>query len=89
VESQKDPKNDPVALWTNGGPGCSGLEGLLTEQGPFRAVGNGTLIANPYSWNLLSNMIFIEAPAGVGFSYSDNRQDYEQVGDARTAQDNY
>lgn len=32
-------------------------------------------------------MLFIEAPAGVGFSYSNVKSDYT-VGDARTAADN-
>merc|ERR1712072_1507777 len=37
VESQSaTPSKDPVVLWTNGGPGCSGLGGFMTEQGPFR-----------------------------------------------------
>ena len=35
-------------LWTNGGPGCSGLGGFLTEQGPFRPAANGTAVHSAY-----------------------------------------
>ena len=72
VESMNDPANDPIAFWTNGGPGCSGLLGFMTEQGPFRPNKDLTLSFNDYAWNTISNMVFIEAPCGVGFSYSDN-----------------
>jgi carboxypeptidase C (cathepsin A) len=47
-----------------------------------------SLSLNEYAWNKVSNMVFIEAPCGVGFSYSDNEADYE-TGDSLTAQDNY
>jgi hypothetical protein len=76
-ESENDPVTDPVVLWTNGGPGCSGLLGLFTEQGPFFPQEDGTLSPNEFSWNKVANMLFVEQPAGVGFSYSDDTSDYK------------
>lgn len=88
VESTKDAKNDPVVFWTNGGPGCSGLLGFFTEQGPFKPQKDGKLEMNDYMWNKVANMVFIESPCGVGFSYSEDDEDYK-TGDAQTATDNY
>jgi len=88
VESLNDPANSPVVLWSNGGPGCSGLIGFLTEQGPWRPQKDLTLTTNEYAWNNVANMLFIESPVGVGFSYSDSADDY-QANDASTALLNY
>jgi carboxypeptidase C (cathepsin A) len=88
--SSANSPSDPVVLWTNGGPGCSGLTGFLSEQGPFRAVKrkNGkeaVLELNAYAWNKVANMIFIEQPAGVGFSTAAGAIHY---GDEQSATDN-
>ena len=70
VESQRNPATDPLVLWTNGGPGCSGLTGFLSEQGPFRAAADGTLSVNKYAWNKIANMVFIEQPAGTACTHT-------------------
>jgi carboxypeptidase C (cathepsin A) len=88
VESKGDPANDPVVFWTNGGPGCSGLIGMFTEQGPFRPNADMSLSMNQYAWNNLANMVFIEQPCGVGYSYSTKPADYF-TGDSQAAVDNY
>jgi len=87
VEAEEDAANAPLVFWTNGGPGCSGLIGFLTEQGPFRPDINGHLKINEWRWNKIANMVFLEQPVGVGFSYSDNSDDYK-IGDSQAAKDN-
>lgn len=73
TESQRDPATDPVILWLNGGPGCSSLDGFLAELGPFKIDKDGvTVLQNPYSWNMNASVLFLEAPACVGFSYDLN-----------------
>ena len=88
VESMGNVSTDPLILWTNGGPGCSGLMGLLFELGPFSPNPDLTLSSNPYSWNKLANILFIESPCGVGFSYSNFSEDYF-ASDNSTALINY
>ena len=68
-DAYEDPENKPLVLWLNGGPGCSSLFGMLGEIGPVTADNyGGEFKLNPYSWNLEANLLFIEQPAGVGFS---------------------
>ncbi|OAA67919.1 Peptidase S10, serine carboxypeptidase [Niveomyces insectorum RCEF 264] len=71
-ESRSVPDEDPLLLWQTGGPGASSMLGLLEELGPclINAHGNGT-VHNPYGWNQAANLLFVDQPAGVGFSYLD------------------
>lgn len=82
VESQTTPAEDPLLLWFNGGPGCSGLAGFFFESGPLTfkyGDYNGslpTLHDNPFQWTKDLNMIYIDAPVGAGFSYSKTQSGY-------------
>jgi carboxypeptidase C (cathepsin A) len=72
VTSQNDPTTDPLLIWFNGGPGCSSMLGFMQEHGPFVMNDNTTVfIENEYSWNTNASVLYIEQPAGVGFSYCD------------------
>ncbi|GAB5030423.1 serine carboxypeptidase ii-2 [Nannochloropsis oceanica] len=89
VEAEETPDEAPLVFWTNGGPGCSGLFGLMNENGPFRPTADGKAVhLNPYSWNKVANMLFVEQPVTVGFSYTDNPEDLV-FGDDQAALDNY
>ncbi|KAK9049560.1 hypothetical protein SSX86_031471, partial [Deinandra increscens subsp. villosa] len=76
VESQRDPANDPLLLYLTGGPGTSGLFPFLYQIGPLSirldtsGWKNITLELNPNSWTEAANIIFLDLPAGVGFSYA-------------------
>ncbi|KAF5180499.1 Serine carboxypeptidase-like [Thalictrum thalictroides] len=58
------------------------------EHGPFQPDETGQLIRNKYSWNSASNMLYLESPIGVGFSYSNTSDNYKSWNDTLTAADN-
>jgi carboxypeptidase C (cathepsin A) len=78
IESENNPATDPVTLWLNGGPGSSSLIGLFTENGQlatnddsltYPINGIPQVFYNNFSWQKVSSTIYLESPAGVGFSY--------------------
>jgi len=91
AEAIRNPIKQPLVLWLNGGPGCSSFGyGALEELGPFLVNPDGrTLSHNRDAWNQVANVLFLETPAGVGFSYSNTTDDYTKTGDKLTAKDSY
>ena len=100
IESTNNPSTDPIVLWLNGGPGSSSLIGLLTENGQIvtnddsltnEVDGVPQVFLNPYSWSSLANVIYLESPKGVGFSYCEGATKTSECvnTDESTAQDAY
>jgi cathepsin A (carboxypeptidase C) len=89
AESQSaTPQTDPVLLWLNGGPGSSSLSGCFSENGPLLVNENGKdLRVNRFAWNQRANLLCIESPVGVGFSY--NASGIYEADDLSQAQDLY
>lgn len=68
-ESRNDPANDPVIVWMNGGPGSSSMTGAFTEMGACMLWNDTDVpVPNPWSWNNNATVVFLDQPAGVGFS---------------------
>ncbi|GLJ47202.1 hypothetical protein SUGI_0996400 [Cryptomeria japonica] len=87
--SAESSSNLPLVLWLNGGPGCSSVAyGASEEIGPFRIKKDSSgLYLNEFSWNSVANLLFLESPAGVGFSYTNTTSNLYNTGDKSTAQD--
>lgn len=73
VEARSTPNVAPLTIWLSGGPGTSSMFGLFNELGPCEVVqlSDGTYgtQANIWGWDRSSNMLFIDQPNQVGFSY--------------------
>jgi carboxypeptidase C (cathepsin A) len=78
VESLRDPAHDPIMVWFAGGPGGSSMLDLLVGLGPY-TIGadfrqNATY--NPYAATNTTNVLYLDNPAGVGYSYAGRNIDY-------------
>ncbi|EQK99793.1 carboxypeptidase S1 [Ophiocordyceps sinensis CO18] len=64
---------ESLTIWLNGGPGSSSLLGFFSENGPCQVVEKGLddydTVAREWGWDRASNMLFIDQPNQVGFSY--------------------
>ncbi|KAF9620895.1 hypothetical protein IFM89_015292 [Coptis chinensis] len=90
-EAQSEPSNKPLLLWLNGGPGCSSIGyGAAVELGPLRVKRKAYgLEFNDFAWNKEANLLFVESPVGVGFSYTNTSSDLTKLDDAFVAEDAY
>ncbi|XP_078445781.1 serine carboxypeptidase-like 50 [Wolffia australiana] len=69
----------PLLVWLQGGPGCSSMIGNFFELGPWLVTnsssGHPSFSPNPFSWNRLFGLLFLDNPVGVGFSVAGNVED--------------
>jgi len=70
VESESDPVNDPLLVWFSGGPGGASTVELMYGNGPYVFVDNKTIFPNPNAWSKKTNLLFVDNPAGVGYSWA-------------------
>uniref|UniRef100_A0ACD5ZXS1 Uncharacterized protein n=1 Tax=Avena sativa TaxID=4498 RepID=A0ACD5ZXS1_AVESA len=92
MESEGDPRRDPVVLWLTGGDRCSVLSALFLEIGPLKFIidpygEDGTvprLRYHPYSWTKVASILFVDSPVEAGFSFSRNPKGYD-VGDVSSS----
>ncbi|XP_020245201.1 serine carboxypeptidase 1-like [Asparagus officinalis] len=93
--SERSPTEDPLTIWINGGPACAGLSGLFQLVGPFKIEHRFVHVKerrkikrNHFSWTKVSNLLFVDYPAGTGYSYADIPEDYI-TNDAKSVSDLY
>ncbi|GMI65549.1 serine carboxypeptidase-like 41 [Hibiscus trionum] len=85
VEAENDPMSQPLTVWLTGGPGCSSVGDSFSGVGPFITTRNARgLDKNLFSWNKVSNLLFIDSPIGAGWSYSKKSSDYNNGDDSTT-----
>ncbi|KAJ2515569.1 Cell death protease [Coemansia sp. RSA 2049] len=62
---------DKLLIWLNGGPGCTSLDGLFMENGPYKFDGPNRLKFRDYSLTQQFDVLYIDQPFGTGFSVAD------------------
>jgi cathepsin A (carboxypeptidase C) len=82
IDSLNHPDTDPIILVFNGGPGGPSTF-LAFQLSQFTATSfSKTLTDFPDTWSRNASLLFIDNPAGVGFSYAERDVDWAVNDDA-------
>lgn len=68
-EAQHNPETSPVILTIGGGPGSTGMMNPLLGQSHCKVSSNLTTVPNPDAWSEHHNLLALDHPIGVGYSY--------------------
>lgn len=73
IEARTNASTAPLTVFINGGPGSSSMVGLFQEAGPCEVVeiaqGKFGTQLRQWGWDRSSNIIFVDQPNQVGFSF--------------------
>jgi serine carboxypeptidase-like clade 2 len=82
-----DDPGTPVVIWLQGGNGCSSLVGAFSENGPFYSNDGVNLTPNPHGWHTIAHMLYLDRPAGAGYSFTRSKNYSSFANDRQTAED--
>ncbi|KAJ2854860.1 Cell death protease [Coemansia erecta] len=69
ISNQTNTENqDKLIIWLNGGPGCTSLDGVFMENGPYKFNGANKLGFRDHSLSQQFDVLYIDQPFGTGFS---------------------
>ncbi|KAK7192631.1 hypothetical protein DPSP01_006571 [Paraphaeosphaeria sporulosa] len=69
-EARNSSNEAPLSVWLQGGPGVPSITAALGENGPCKVLDDSRSTENnPWSWNDKVNMLYLDQPIQVGFSY--------------------
>ena len=75
IEARTNASTAPLTVFINGGPGSSSMVGLFQEAGPCEVVeiahGKYGTQLREWGWDRSSNIIFVDQPSQVGFSFDE------------------
>ncbi|KAG2182332.1 hypothetical protein INT43_007262 [Umbelopsis isabellina] len=71
LNSQNVKSSNKLIIWLNGGPGCSSMDGMFLENGPYRVNPDLSVNISSGGWQDHANIVFVDQPVGTGFSFAD------------------
>ncbi|WAR55759.1 hypothetical protein PtB15_6B502 [Puccinia triticina] len=88
IRSRHIAHREKFVIWFNGGPGCSSAEGALMEIGPLTPNPMAQpgepieLVESTIGWSEYANLLFVDQPAGTGYSFVNVGDDVRELAQA-------